>query len=110
MLCFHSARLVSGQLLSEKDGAAFSFDMSPEKTNVCDWPLVLPDVLELALEAEPLWRSIFQGMGTSLSPVLDEALGLEPLIALESRLITAKSALPDVGFNTTSSIVPIFWP
>ena len=105
MLCFHSARLVSGQLLSEKDGAAFSFDMSPEKTNVCDWSLVLPDVLELALEeVEPLWRSIFQGMGTSLSPVLDEGL------VLESRLITAKSALPDVGFNTTSSIVPIFWP
>jgi hypothetical protein len=55
MLCFHSARLVSGQLLSEKDGAAFNFDISPEKTKVCSASLVLPDVVELALEeVEPL--------------------------------------------------------
>lgn len=46
---------MSGQLLSEKDGAAFSFDISPEKTKVCDSSLVLPDELELALEEDELF-------------------------------------------------------
>ncbi len=118
MLWRHSDVVASGQLFPLNDGAACSFDMSPEKTKTCAEAMVLSEDDGVALdEAGPAWRIRFQGTATNLSPAIEAVepprLELELLlaaIALESRLITAKSNWPEVGLKSTSSIVPMVCP